>query len=198
MAIVTVKSLDGNEIQPYANDLFKQLGIGKKKEDNGVMLLVAPNDRKYWTEVGYGLEPIINDARAGDAGRLMVPYFRKGDYSSGITAAAWQLAKYVADDKGVTLTGVPQLRRAPPANSDDGSGGMFWILESFSSIAFSVSWPAPPEHLGTRRWRWNGHRPIDRCDSRQHGWQRPRRWRVGVAAVAGAVVAEGLADLAGA
>jgi len=55
-------------------------------------LLVAPHDRKYWTEVGYGLEPVITDARAGDAGRLLVPYFRKGDYSGGIAPAAWQLA----------------------------------------------------------------------------------------------------------
>jgi len=121
MAIVTVKSLDGNEIQPYANDLFKQLGIGKKKQDNGVMLLIAPNDRKYWTEVGYGLEPIINDARAGDAGRLMPPYFRKGDYSGGVSAAAWQLAKYIADSKGVTLTGAPP---SPPAQPDEDSGNL--------------------------------------------------------------------------
>lgn len=128
MAIVTVKSLDGNEIQPYANDLFKQLGIGKKKEDNGVMLLVAPNDRKYWTEVGYGLEPIINDARAGDAGRLMVPYFRQGDYSSGIAAAAWQLAKYIAQDKGVTLTGAPQLRRVQQPRQDSGGISVWLIL----------------------------------------------------------------------
>ena len=64
MAIVTVKSLDGNDIQTYANDLFKQLGIGQKKQDNGVMLLVAPNERKYWTEVGYGLEPMIDGAHA--------------------------------------------------------------------------------------------------------------------------------------
>ncbi|HTP69037.1 MAG TPA: TPM domain-containing protein [Dongiaceae bacterium] len=127
LAIVTVKSLDGNEIQPYASELFQKLGVGKKKEDNGVMLLVAPNDRKYWTEVGYGLEPIINDARAGDAGRLMVPYFRKGDFSGGITAAAWQLAKYIADDKGVTLTGAPQL---PPARQPDkdSSGIGVWIV----------------------------------------------------------------------
>jgi len=127
MAVVTVKSLDGNEIQPYANDLFKQLGVGKKQEDNGVMLLVAPNDRKYWTEVGYGLEPIINDARAGDAGRMMVPYFRQGDYSAGITAAAWQLAKFIADDKGVTLTGAPQH---PPARRQekDSSGVGVWIV----------------------------------------------------------------------
>ena len=126
MAIVTVKALDGNEVQQYANDLFKQLGIGQKKQDNGLMLLVAPNDRKYWTEVGYGLEPIINDARAGDAGRLMVPYFRQGDYSSGVAAAAWQLAKYIADDKGVTLTGMPQLR---PVRHQKGSGGVgIWIF----------------------------------------------------------------------
>lgn len=125
MAIVTVKSLDGNDAATYANNLFKQLGIGKAKDDNGVLLLVAPNDRRYWTEVGYGLEPTINDARAGDAGRLAKSYFRNGDYSSGITAAAWQLAKYIADDKGVTLTGAPQLR--PPRKRDSDSLGI-WIL----------------------------------------------------------------------
>ncbi|HYW65375.1 MAG TPA: TPM domain-containing protein [Candidatus Dormibacteraeota bacterium] len=128
MAIVTVKSLDGNDIQTYASDLFKLLGIGQKKQDNGVMLLVAPNERKYWTEVGYGLEPVINDARAGDAGRLLVPYFRQGDYSSGIAATAWALAKYIADDKGVTLTGMPQLRSAPQGKDDDFSGIWVWLI----------------------------------------------------------------------
>ena len=137
MAVITVKSLDGNEIQPYANDLFKQLGIGKKQQDNGVMLLVAPNDRKYWTEVGYGLEPIINDARAGDAGRLMVPYFRQGDYSSGVTAAAWQLAKYVADSKGVTLTGAPQLR--PLQHEEDDSHLGLWIFLGIILLIFLLS-----------------------------------------------------------
>jgi uncharacterized protein len=135
MAIVTVKSLDGNEVQQYANDLFKQLGIGQKKQDNGLMLLVAPNDRKYWTEVGYGLEPIINDARAGDAGRLMVPYFRQGDYSSGVAAAAWQLAKYIADDKGVTLTGMPQL---PHPKTHTNSSNSFWLLIVLGFFIFRV------------------------------------------------------------
>lgn len=127
LAIVTVKSLEGEEAAPYANALFKQLGVGAKKQDTGVLLLVAPNDRKYWTEVGYGLEPVINDARAGDAGRLMTPYFRQGDFSSGITAAAWQLAKYIADDKGVTLTGMPEMR--PVRQEQDDNGGIWiWII----------------------------------------------------------------------
>lgn len=135
MAIVTVKSLDGNEAAPYANSLYKHLGVGSKKNDEGVLLLVAPNDRRYWTEVGYGLEPVINDARAGDAGRLLVPYFRAGDYSGGISAAAWQLAKYIADNKGVALTGQPQIRQV---RQDSGSSGNFWVWLILAAILFMI------------------------------------------------------------
>jgi uncharacterized protein len=126
LAVVTVKSLDGNEIQPYANEVYKHLGIGSKKEDRGVLLMVAPNDRKYWTEVGYGLEGVINDARAGDAGRAMVPFLRQGDYSGGIAAAMWQLAKYIADDKGVTLTGMPQMQQV--RQQKDSGGWWVWVI----------------------------------------------------------------------
>jgi uncharacterized protein len=128
MSIVTVRSLDGNEIQQYANDLFKQLGVGQKKQDTGVLLLVAPNERKYWTEVGYGLEPIITDARSGDAGRLMVPFFRQGNYSAGIAAGAWQLAKYVADDRGVTLSAAPPPQPSVSRPRQDDGGFGFWIF----------------------------------------------------------------------
>ena len=127
MAIVTVNSLDGNDIESYAVDLYKQLGVGNKKNNEGVLLLVAPNDRKYRIEVGYGAEPVITDARAGDAGRLMVPYFRRGDFSGGVAAAAWQLAKYIADDKGVTLSGTPPARPAKQ-HDDEFSGVAVWIV----------------------------------------------------------------------
>jgi uncharacterized protein len=128
MAIVTVKSLEGEDIDTYASNLFKQLGVGQKKQETGVLLLVAPNERKYRVEVGYGLEPVINDARAGDAGRLLVPYFRQGDYSSGIVAAAASLAKYIADDKGVTLTGMPQVKQVRHADGDGIGGLWIWII----------------------------------------------------------------------
>jgi uncharacterized protein len=138
MAIVTVKSLDGTDVQTYANNLYKQFGIGSKKDDRGVLSLVAPNDRKYWTEVGYGLEPVITDARAGDAGRLLVPYFRKGDYNGGITAAAWQLAKYIADDKGVTLTGAPQIQQVRQQDNEKGGIGI-WILLGIILVIFLMA-----------------------------------------------------------
>jgi uncharacterized protein len=126
MAIVTVHSLEGETASQYGNELYKHLGVGGKKDDRGVLLLVAPQERKYWTEVGYGLEPVITDARAGDAGRAMVPQFRAGNYSAAIETGAWQLAKYVADDAKVTLTGQPPVQTIRYQRPRSGSG--FGIL----------------------------------------------------------------------
>src|SRR6266481_2437548 len=127
IAIVTVQSLEGESVENYAVDLLKQLGVGSKKENRGVLLLVAPNERKYRIEVGYGLEPVINDARAGDAGRAMVPFLRTNDYGTATVVAAWQLARYIADDAGVTLSGQP-----PAVRNQNGRGNtgfpVFWVV----------------------------------------------------------------------
>jgi uncharacterized protein len=128
MAIVTVQSLEGESVENYAVDLLKELGVGSKKENRGVLLLVAPNERKYRIEVGYGLEPVINDARAGDAGRAMVPYLRQRDYGKAAEVGAWQLAKYIADDAGVTLSGQPPARRIRNTRSDGGNLGVLFLL----------------------------------------------------------------------
>src|SRR6266436_1808352 len=119
MAIVTVQSLGGESVESYAVDLYKQLGVGGKKDHRGVLLLVAPNERKYRIEVGYGVEPVINDARAGDAGRAMVPYLRQSDYGKAAEVGAWQLAKYIADDAGVKLNGQP-----PAVRNQNGRGNI--------------------------------------------------------------------------
>lgn len=95
IAVVTVRSLEGQPIEDYAVDLFKHLGVGQKKEDRGILLLVAPQERRYRIEVGYGLEPVINDARAGDVGRAMVPYLRESNYSAAINTGVKQLAAFV-------------------------------------------------------------------------------------------------------
>src|SRR5438445_6451263 len=126
MAIVTVRSLDGESVDSYAVDLYKQLGVGSKKDNRGVLLLLAPNDRKYRIEVGYGLEPVINDARAGDAGRAMVPFLRQGDYGDAVETAAWQLAKYIAEDRGVVLAGGPAAHPYP-ANDGESRFPVPWI-----------------------------------------------------------------------
>jgi uncharacterized protein len=139
MAIVTVKSLDDRPVEDYAVDLFKHLGVGSKKESSGVLLLLAPNDRKYRIEVGYGIEPIINDARAGDAGRAMVPFLRQNDYGSAIEVSAWQLAKYIADDKSVTLSGQPRARARPVSNARPARGSPLNLVFALLIFVFLAS-----------------------------------------------------------
>jgi uncharacterized protein len=137
IAIVTVHSLDGESAEDYAVDLYKQFGVGSKRENRGLLLLVAPREHKYRIEVGYGLEPVINDARAGDAGRAMVPWLRQGNYSAGIDAAAWMLAKYIADDRGVTLSGQPPARTIRQTHTKSSPIG-FWGILFLIWIIFSI------------------------------------------------------------
>jgi uncharacterized protein len=138
MAIVTVHSLDGDSVEDYAVNLYKQLGVGSKSDNRGVLLLVVPDEHKYRVEVGYGLEPVINDARAGDAGRSMVPFLRQGNYSAAIETATWILAKYIADDRSVTLSGQPPTR--PLGNARKRSSHVsLWLILFVIWIIFSIA-----------------------------------------------------------
>ena len=65
IAVVTIKSLDGSDIESYAVDLFHKWGIGSKATDKGVLILLATQDHRYRIEVGYGLEPILPDGKVG-------------------------------------------------------------------------------------------------------------------------------------
>jgi uncharacterized protein len=137
IAVVTVRSLNGEGVEDYAVDVYKQFGVGSKRDNRGVLLLVAPDEHKYRIEVGYGLEPVINDARAGDAGRAMIPWLRQQNYSAGIDAATWMLAKYIADDHGVTLSGQPPARTIRQTRSKSSPIG-FWLILFVIWIIFSI------------------------------------------------------------
>jgi uncharacterized protein len=133
LAVVTVKSLEGRPIEDYAVDLFKHLGVGRK-DDRGVLLLVAPQERRYRFEVGYGLEPVINDARAGDIGREMVPLLRQNNYSGAIELGANRVAGLIAADRKVTLNHAPP----PAAPAEPQSDLPWWALPLGLFILFSI------------------------------------------------------------
>ncbi|WP_223276265.1 TPM domain-containing protein [Sphingomonas daechungensis] len=87
--VATVKSLDGLPIEDYAYQLGRRWGIGQAKEDDGVILLVAPNERKVWITTGYGAGGFLTDAMSGVIVReKILPEFKKNppDYGAGITA----------------------------------------------------------------------------------------------------------------
>ena len=87
--VATVGSLEGQEIADYAVQLGRNWQIGDKKADDGVILLVAPNERKVWIATGYGAEGFLPDILAGRITRNdILPRFRDGDMAGGIMAGA--------------------------------------------------------------------------------------------------------------
>jgi uncharacterized protein len=85
IAVVTVNSLDGYPIEDYGIGLARKWGIGQKGKDNGILLIVAPNDRKVRIEVGRRLEPFMTDTMSAlIIQNAILPKFRRGDYAGGI------------------------------------------------------------------------------------------------------------------
>jgi len=84
LVVVTVSSLKGQPIEKASLDLANRWGIGRADEDNGVVMLVAPTDRKVRIEVGLGLEGLLTDAKSADVIQLMLPEFRAGRMQEGI------------------------------------------------------------------------------------------------------------------
>jgi uncharacterized protein len=104
IAVVTVRSLDGSDIESYAVALFQQWGLGTKSTNRGVLILYAIDDRRDRIEVGYGLEPILPDGKTGGFAREAVPLMRSGNYSQALLLVASRVAKVIADDSGIQLT----------------------------------------------------------------------------------------------
>ena len=112
IAVVTVKTLDGEPIENFTTALEEKWKVGAKGTDRGVILLFAIQDRKRRIETGYGLEGILPDSRVGVIGRSIVPQLQAGNYNAGISSAVVQVAQIIAADAGVTLQAAP--RRGPP------------------------------------------------------------------------------------
>jgi uncharacterized protein len=86
LVVATVPSLGGEEIEPYANELFRAWKLGEAKQNNGVLLLIAPNQRRVRIEVGYGLEGTLTDAVSSIIiSNAIAPRFKAGDFNGGVT-----------------------------------------------------------------------------------------------------------------
>ena len=89
LVVVTLKSLQGYDIADYGYQLGRHWGIGQRGKDNGVLLIVAPKERKVRIEVGYGLEGVLTDAKSDQIIRnVIVPFFKRGDLAGGIESGA--------------------------------------------------------------------------------------------------------------
>jgi uncharacterized protein len=112
--VVVVATIDTfkpyGDIREYATKMFENQGrgIGEKGKDNGLLILLAVQDRQVWVEVGYDLEEFITDGYAGELSRkAMVPEFRRGAYGAGMLAGVTNIATRIAQRRNVSLQGVP-------------------------------------------------------------------------------------------
>jgi uncharacterized protein len=117
IAVVTINSLDGADIESYSVNLFKSWGIGDKSTNSGVLILYAIKDHRARIEVGYGLEPILPDGKVGSFQREAIPLMRSGDYSAALLLVTNRVAGVIAQDAGIEIPNVPPPATIPPSES---------------------------------------------------------------------------------
>ncbi len=123
--VATVKSLEGRPIEDYAYQLGRHWGIGQKEEDDGVILLVAPNERKVWIATGYGAGAFLTDAVSGVIIReAILPQFKKKppDYGAGITAGSAAIIKQMSLPPEQAQANVAKARKQESARQEGGAG----------------------------------------------------------------------------
>jgi uncharacterized protein len=112
--VLTVHTTEGIPIEQYAIELTEKWQLGQKGKDNGLLFVVATQDRRYRFEVGYGLEGFLTDQYCGRLGRdVLVPYLKKGQFGQGIYETSLRIAQQIASENGVQLSGMPKLRQLP-------------------------------------------------------------------------------------
>lgn len=152
VVVATVKTFQPYaDIREYALKMFENggRGIGDRGKDNGLLVVVAVEDRRVDIEVGYALEEFITDGFAGETIRKsMTPHFKNGDYGAGLVAGATRIINRIAERRGVTLQDVPQEVAAPERRS---SGFPYWLIILIIIVILSNR-----RGGGRRRRGWGG------------------------------------------
>ncbi|WP_162800132.1 TPM domain-containing protein [Phyllobacterium myrsinacearum] len=159
VVVVTVPSLDGEAIEPYSNRLYRAWALGQKQENNGVLLVVAPNDRKVRIEVGYGLEGTLTDLLS----RLIIenaiiPGFRSGDYSGGIARGVDDILTVLSGDSA-ELQARAKRNIQKESSNIDWFGVIFisiWVLIFFGGFGMAIMASVFGQKIGPGRYKWLG------------------------------------------
>jgi len=155
MAVVVIRSLDGLSVEEAAAKLFDLWGIGKKKQDNGLLLLWSTGDRRVRVEVGYGLEGVLPDGKTGailDA--YVMPEFRSGRFDEGLLAGVDALLKAARNE--------PVALLSPGTESyESGSWSISTLLMSLlGALPFGLG-----SIVGFRKWRRHRRRRCPACQA---------------------------------
>ena len=164
--VLTVQSLDGEEIRSFGLKTAGRWKLGQKGKDNGALLIVAVQDRKYTIEVGYGLESVLPDSLVGTIGReYLVPYFRKGEYGPGIYTATLAVIQTIAAHEEVQISGMPELRRSRTVSTNRPLGMLQMVMFGILGLGALILFITHPRQcllvmlasqMGGGRGGWSG------------------------------------------
>jgi uncharacterized protein len=123
VAVLTIPSLEGDPLEDFSMRVAETWKLGRAGADDGVLILIARDERRMRIEVGYGLEPVLTDAEAGRiVSRLMAPKFRAGDFDGGVDAAVEAVSSAIRGEP-VTLPEEP-----PPTGGRNPATLIFFLL----------------------------------------------------------------------
>lgn len=166
LVVVTLKSLRGTSIEDYGYQLGRKWQIGQKDKNNGVLLIVAPNDKRVRIEVGYGLEPTLTDAISSVIVQgSILPRFRAGDFAGGVRRGAEDIAQVLSGDAKEIQERAAQRQQAQGLSAAEMMIIAFWIIVAIMIIANVMAdmrrRGRPLQRGSVRRTRdWTDYNPI--------------------------------------
>lgn len=157
LKVWTVDSTNGRDPYSLAMETAKKWKLGQKGKDNGCLVLIAVKDRKWRIVSGEGIEDSIPDLYCDTvAQQYFVPYFRKGNYSQGILMGTAALAKAIAKDAGVELTGMPNTNVRSRRGRGSGGGAVASCFSLLIMIIIFGTIFRGGRGRGRRRYGWGG------------------------------------------
>lgn len=157
IVVATIPSLEGENLEDFANRLFRYWELGQAEENNGVLLLIAKNDRKIRIEVGYGLEGVLTDALSKTIiDQVIVPQFKRANFSTGIVEGVSSIISVLSGNS-------EELKARQERNSSDSRdewlGSLFfiiWITFLLVPVMFGLLARMFGKKIGKHRYRWLG------------------------------------------
>ena len=128
IVVTTIASLEGREIEEYSNQYFRFLGVGSKELNDGVLFLIAPNDRRMRIEVGTGLEEYLTDAHSGRILDDIKPYFREKNYDGGIQYGVDNITPLITPEAMAFVAAEKKKEAIAAAKSREAFGNFFETL----------------------------------------------------------------------
>lgn len=156
LVVATIPSLNGQVIEPYATGLFTQWGIGGEKRDQGLLLLIARDDRKLRIEVGYGLHPYFGGIMAGRViNDVITPRFKEGDFDGGVTSGIDAIMEHL-NRSPADAAALAEAAEAAQASAQSEGGFPFGLLIWLGFLFFFFILPAMSGRGRRRRYGGGG------------------------------------------